>query len=795
MVITASSFENPPPKSLDKEAAARVSKVTSKRDKRRRESRNQSVAPVPEETVSSQEKPEVLESVKRQQSVEKPEVITRLKQNVQSRSISKPDPNNNLESPDRSATRKTFQEKAAAIEARQKQFQESEGFKRVRTTAEALTPKGLRGTKAGEVFTGVTEGFLSGPIQAGGLVATGTEKLVATTTGVFRGEIKREDVIAESKRAGKETLKTFDPTTTEGQITFVSAGLGAFTGIRPNRVRTRSVGEAETFTKTDLNTGTSRQVTTQEVNIQAGKDIIKASGEAETIIRRTSDQGAIATQESFITAETPKGKVRSGRRLDSDIIIEGDRTTAFGTFLETTIGKKGTTFVGAEKTTGATRGGRTITTTESSVRKARTDVDPTSIDNVVNPPKTKGRTLKERSVGITDEVLSIDRTKTTPAELIVEQTPFGTVEVIKPSRSNTVRETVSETKTFSTKDRTLVSSRESIPQTKNTLTDITESGKIEVNIIEGNRQGVQVVKKPSGENKPLIPPRESFVKTSNPQTTVTTNPQTTVTLVPSNIEAQAVRAIRAETPIVTKQAPVPTTGSFGGLEVAPRLERKTQTSSGPTGRDLSRSFSPPQPRSVITSPIKKLVSENIVSPISDQKRGSSSKQNQLPETDITTLQDQTLGRSQERSLRQNNILLQTSIVDQKRTVLSRTPAPRLQRTSFPRNIVTPSLLLNRQKPSKEFTVQVFRKGQFETVGRATTQKRAIGLGKKVVGGNELRSFRVLQQGKPIKVQEDKQIRKKKRDPFVFVERSKFAINTPGEVFAIPGASKRQRKKR
>ena len=121
MAITAESFENPPPKSLDPEAAARVSKVTSKRDRQRRES----VATLPEEQVSSQEKPEVIEAAKRSQSVATAEELQRARQTATQRTTLRERARNIIE---RERTkRREAQEKTRSFltEAQEKAFQKS----------------------------------------------------------------------------------------------------------------------------------------------------------------------------------------------------------------------------------------------------------------------------------------------------------------------------------------------------------------------------------------------------------------------------------------------------------------------------------------------------------------------------------------------------------------------------------------------------------------------------------------------------------------------------------------------
>ena len=115
----------------------------------------------------------------------------------------------------------------------------------------------------------------------------------------------------------------------------------------------------------------------------------------------------------------------------------------------------------------------------------------------------------------------------------------------------------------------------------------------------------------------------------------------------------------------------------------------------------------------------------------------------------------------------------------------------------PRTVYTPifnapSRLTNSDRSKGFFTTQVLEKGKYVTIGSARTQEKAFNLGSVNVGGRALRSFRVLKGGTPVRLTETKRFRRSKSKPFALVEKSRYAINTGGEVREISGKSRKSR---
>lgn len=122
----------------------------------------------------------------------------------------------------------SFNREAESQQNRQRAFEQSQGLKNVRDTANFLslgggTPYEKR-SFAGKTAENVVYGFTGGPIEFGGLLGQGVEKSYLTAKALTIREL-RPGVFQELQRSGKETFKSFNPKTPEGASTLISAGL------------------------------------------------------------------------------------------------------------------------------------------------------------------------------------------------------------------------------------------------------------------------------------------------------------------------------------------------------------------------------------------------------------------------------------------------------------------------------------------------------------------------------------------------------------------------------------------
>ena len=127
----------------------------------------------------------------------------------------------------------------------------SPGFQRVSAFANLITQNpisyAIRGetpyeqrSTFGKALSQTATGAMTWPFFLGAGVSMAGEKIAATGEGIATRET-RMNIVPELKRAGKETSTYFDPTTAQGQATYMSAGLFALGGLNPTNVLTRNV--------------------------------------------------------------------------------------------------------------------------------------------------------------------------------------------------------------------------------------------------------------------------------------------------------------------------------------------------------------------------------------------------------------------------------------------------------------------------------------------------------------------------------------------------------------------------
>lgn len=98
--------------------------------------------------------------------------------------------------------------------------------------------------------------------------------------------------------------------------------------------------------------------------------------------------------------------------------------------------------------------------------------------------------------------------------------------------------------------------------------------------------------------------------------------------------------------------------------------------------------------------------------------------------------------------------------------------------------------------NRKFNVEVRRKGKFFTFGRNLNLKDAVKLGENITGGTSARTFRLVQGGNPVKLNNQFSISPKfYTKGNNIIERSKFAINTGGELQEITLVGLRSKKDR
>lgn len=106
-------------------------------------------------------------------------------------------------------------------------------------------------------------------------------------------------------------------------------------------------------------------------------------------------------------------------------------------------------------------------------------------------------------------------------------------------------------------------------------------------------------------------------------------------------------------------------------------------------------------------------------------------------------------------------------------------------------IRTPSPKFNSKRSGSLFSIEILKKGKFKRVGRSKDLLSAVRIGKLSVGSTANRTFRVLKNGKALKLNVGGNYRRSKSKTFGVVEKSKIAINTPGEIKEITGAKRKR----
>jgi len=120
------------------------------------------------------------------------------------------------------------------------------------------------------------------------------------------------------------------------------------------------------------------------------------------------------------------------------------------------------------------------------------------------------------------------------------------------------------------------------------------------------------------------------------------------------------------------------------------------------------------------------------------------------------------------------------------------PKPKVPKTP----IVLPSLFFGKAKTPKKKSstiIQIKRGGRFTTVGRTTTLGQGISLGATRTGRDIAATFRVIPEGRISgRGFTPKGFKKKRRQPFTFVERKEFRLDTPSEISTIQKARRKKR---
>ena len=92
-----------------------------------------------------------------------------------------------------------------------------------------------------------------------------------------------------------------------------------------------------------------------------------------------------------------------------------------------------------------------------------------------------------------------------------------------------------------------------------------------------------------------------------------------------------------------------------------------------------------------------------------------------------------------------------------------------------------------------FGVKVKRRGKYEVLGTGLTQAEAIRFGQTKTGSTTARTFKIFRTG-AVKRQQPGVVdlfryRRSKKDPFAFVQKTKFAISSSGEKSELKRARK------
>jgi len=211
-----------------------------------------------------------------------------------------------------------FEQRVEALQDREREFFAGKGIERIKTTSRYIVASGksiITGkpqlpvepeTFAGKVTEDIVAGAAGFPIVLGGTLPLVGEKIAATAEALTMKET-RPQVLPELFRAGKETIKEFNPRTVGGASLLISAGLFGLIGAGP-RAKVKAPPK-DKVVAVEVTRKTVQPEKTKPIEIiKAKKEIIIREpeiGRPEAIVRKAEAKRAAGEQilEEFISGE------------------------------------------------------------------------------------------------------------------------------------------------------------------------------------------------------------------------------------------------------------------------------------------------------------------------------------------------------------------------------------------------------------------------------------------------------------------------------------------------------------
>ena len=604
----------------------------------------------------------------------------------------------------------------------------------------------------GELFTTTATGV--NPIVLGGAVAVGAEKAVLIGRGLG---LKDNLVTTELKVAGKETLKVFDPSTRQGKITFTVAALGALVPAVIKVSQPKVILEGVTAKTARITKGSEFfEVTEAKGQIKFGKELIEV--DAASVIRGAESPDIPGTV-GFIGEAA--AKTSKGAEVASKIIGVAKQEKGF---VESLIGQK-------IKTKGE---GITETAT---VAKTETIIGPEGLD-ISRSVLTEFEVVKDvftpKRVGFAGdkEILRVSGN-----DLLFQQ--FKSAEALVSGKKPL--EIIGKIGEVSKSDITGILPKDGIG-----LDIITE--KISLKVPTISKISLEATIKQAA----LTDVKPSAVK-------------------PAPVVVEATKDLDVSLTAQKQVSPLASEKELFLSSPAKRLFGKDKGESlqpskfaGPGGAEALPVFD------VVLSPVgKNVLSEQLIlkreAVLESSLRKEAVLEGVLKKEAVlegvlkreavlegVLKKEAVLEGVLKKEVVLEGVLKRDTILEQELLTRSLVTSGRVisaKRTALIPPVVLPFILPKKSLGPDIFSVAVRRRGVFEVVGEGLAKRRAISLGVGVAAGSSVASFKLLKGSKTVSISGEEDLlggrfRKSKKDPNIFVELSKFRINTPGELEEI-----------
>lgn len=668
-----------------------------------------------------------------------------------------------------------FRKDVRSQQERENNFFNSEGLKRVESTANFLTfgngtPVEQRSTfgKYAEYLVRYAAGA---PLYIGGQTAAAIDKSALAFRGI-RNPATRSNTLSELRNAAAatpaETLKNVDPRTPQGAAGLTLAALSLKpTGSTIADIEiTRTAGRT---IETELPGGKSASITEATFDVKRGKEQYTAETRSVGLTKPDADSTFQRTEKAAIEirkAGDTESAAQSVARTDLQIKQTARGSRAKGT----------TTQVTNTGDSAVQQSGRTTITTrnladDNSVSKSYTELGKAvkatperNADNVHYPTDLGEPVTASGAKARSRKLL----------ELIAPLTPqiaeAAGIEV--RAVSEPMVQTLTESRGASVSGKPLLQAAREPGKTQAGITRrTTESGKTIVDVSDKAK-----VKSGTPYVHELPQASEQIAKTTLRSPTSDTTPllatqvKTAIESIPSSTENRGTfRTVAVSTKTaepVQKRTQAQSTQSIPIQTRTTKQETRTETAQISLTRTRSETVPDighalrPRSRSQ-----ERQESGSIIKPIGATAQSSRQKQEEITEQDTATIQKQ-----QSRS---------TQTHERPQLYEQRTPkfAPPLKPSSH-------------KQTEEGFAVFVRRKGTFAEVEAAPlTENAALALGKKLVQNTAARSFKIQRTGGRATSTENKSpglqdFYNSKKERGVFIQKPKNSIRTAGELHEI-----------